>query len=131
MPIVPVDKALNVKELGGDRRVLRSYSGRFPGLVYFHVYSAKIDVRAGALRVLDIECCVTEVPISILGTVLDGIGRRDHLDSMDLHERCVSVHSARWGSRPLVGNAWYEAASSICCPAVCVGLAADYPLNAC
>src|SRR5438552_13967135 len=50
---------------------------------------------------------------------------------MDFHKRCVSIHRARRGGRSLVGNARYEAASSICRPAVCVRLAADYPFYTC
>ena len=74
MSIVPVDEALDVKELAGDRWVLRCDTGRFPSLIYLHVYSAKVDVQCGALRVLKVERCIAEVSIGILGTVLDDVG---------------------------------------------------------
>ncbi len=74
MPSVPVDEALDVKELAGDRWVLRCDTGRLPRLVYLHVHLTKIDVRAGALWIFEVECCVAEVPIGILGTVLYDVG---------------------------------------------------------
>jgi len=74
MPIVPVDEALYVKELASDRWVLRCDTGRFPRLVYLHVHLTKIDVRAGALWIFEVKCCVAEVSIGILGTVLEDVG---------------------------------------------------------
>ena len=74
MSVVPVDEALDVEELGGDRWVLRCDTCRFPGLVYLHVHLTKIDVRAGALWIFEVECCVAEVPIGILGTVFNDVG---------------------------------------------------------
>ncbi len=74
MIIVPVNKALNVKKLVGNGRVLGGYTCRFPSLVYLHVHLAKIEVRTGALWILEVECCITEVPIGILGTVFDDVG---------------------------------------------------------
>ena len=74
MSVVPVDEALDVEELGGDRWVLWCDTGRFPCLVYLHVHLTKIDVRAGALWIFEVGCCVAEVPIGILGTVFNDVG---------------------------------------------------------
>src|SRR5690242_216102 len=114
MPIVPVDESLDVKQLVGDSGILWCDARGFPSLVYFHVHLAKVDVRAGALRVSSIECCVAEIPVRILCTILDYVGECEHFDSVDFHEGRIPVDCAWRRGGPLIWNARSEPSSGIC-----------------